>query len=357
MSWQAFWLEFMRVIGIETSCDETAVAVYDDGRGAAFASALQSDCDASGLRRGGTRTCLAGPRSPAPAPGPRGVGRGGLGLAARIDGMAYTAGPGLIGALLVGAGFAQEPGLCLGQAGGRRCTISKGICWRRCSSRNPPAFPFLALLVSGGPHAAGRCRRSRPISAPGRDPGRCGGGGVRQDGEDAGTALSGRRSARAIGGDRHQRPLRLSPAHARSSGARLQFQWLEDRCPSSLAGPRVGRRECRADVARGFQEAVIETLAEKSRRALLATGHRRLVVAGGVGANRRLRERLRRDRAQAGAQLYFPRAEFCTDNGAMIALAGCLRLMARGAPRARFGRQGEGIWGRRRQSASIRGSK
>ena len=83
----------------------------------------------------------------------------------------------------------------------------------------------------------------------------------------------------------------------------------------------------RADVARGFQEAVIETLAEKSRRALLATGHRRLVVAGGVGANRRLRERLNEIAQQAGARLYFPRVEFCTDNGAMIALAGCLRLM------------------------------
>jgi N6-L-threonylcarbamoyladenine synthase len=86
--------------------------------------------------------------------------------------------------------------------------------------------------------------------------------------------------------------------------------------------------QCRADVARGFEEAVVETLAEKSRRALLATGHRRLVVAGGVGANRSLRDRLRQIGHNAGAQLYFPRAEFCTDNGAMIALAGCLRLGA-----------------------------
>jgi N6-L-threonylcarbamoyladenine synthase len=84
----------------------------------------------------------------------------------------------------------------------------------------------------------------------------------------------------------------------------------------------------RADVARGFQEAVVETLAEKCRRALEATGHPRLVIAGGVGANRRLRERLAQTAADASAELFFPRTEFCTDNGAMIALAGCMRLQA-----------------------------
>jgi N6-L-threonylcarbamoyladenine synthase len=84
----------------------------------------------------------------------------------------------------------------------------------------------------------------------------------------------------------------------------------------------------RADVARAFEEAVVETLAEKCRRALVETGHRRLVIAGGVGANRRLRERLRQVAGGLGAGLYFPRPEFCTDNGAMIALAGCLRFAA-----------------------------
>ena len=86
--------------------------------------------------------------------------------------------------------------------------------------------------------------------------------------------------------------------------------------------------QARADVARGFEEAVVDTLAEKCRRALRLTGHRRLVVAGGVGANRRLRERLAEIGRTSGAELYFPRAEFCTDNGAMIALAGCMRLRA-----------------------------
>ena len=110
-------------------------------------------------------------------------------------------------------------------------------------------------------------------------------------------------------------------------GLDFSFSGLKTAALVALRG-RVLDDQIRADVARGFQEAVVDTLAEKSRRALIATGHRRLVVAGGVGANRRLRERLAVIASASGARLYFPRAEFCTDNGAMIALAGCLRMGA-----------------------------
>jgi N6-L-threonylcarbamoyladenine synthase len=110
-------------------------------------------------------------------------------------------------------------------------------------------------------------------------------------------------------------------------GLDFSFSGLKTAALVALRG-RVLDDAIRADVARGFQEAVVETLAEKSRRALEFTGHRRLVIAGGVGANRRLRERLADVARAASAELYFPRAEFCTDNGAMIALAGCMRLAA-----------------------------
>jgi len=110
-------------------------------------------------------------------------------------------------------------------------------------------------------------------------------------------------------------------------GLAFSFSGLKTAALVALRG-RALDDELRADVARGFQEAVVDTLAEKSRRALRATGHRRLVVAGGVGANRKLRQRLGVIAAESGAELYFPRTEFCTDNGAMIALAGCLRLAA-----------------------------
>jgi N6-L-threonylcarbamoyladenine synthase len=110
-------------------------------------------------------------------------------------------------------------------------------------------------------------------------------------------------------------------------GLDFSFSGLKTAARVALRG-RVLDDAIRADVARGFQEAVIETLAEKSRRALESTGHRRLVIAGGVGANIRLRERLAEVARGTGAELYFPRTEFCTDNGAMIALAGCMRLAA-----------------------------
>jgi N6-L-threonylcarbamoyladenine synthase len=110
-------------------------------------------------------------------------------------------------------------------------------------------------------------------------------------------------------------------------GLDFSFSGLKTAALVALRG-RDLREADRADIARGFEEAVVETLAEKCRRALRMTGHRRLVIAGGVGANRRLRERLAGVARDLGAELYFPRTEFCTDNGAMIALAGCMRLSA-----------------------------
>jgi N6-L-threonylcarbamoyladenine synthase len=110
-------------------------------------------------------------------------------------------------------------------------------------------------------------------------------------------------------------------------GLDFSFSGLKTAALVALRGRELNDT-VRADLARGFEEAVVETLAEKCRRALKQTGHRRLVIAGGVGANRRLRERLTAVVRDQGAELYFPRTEFCTDNGAMIALAGCLRFAA-----------------------------
>jgi N6-L-threonylcarbamoyladenine synthase len=110
-------------------------------------------------------------------------------------------------------------------------------------------------------------------------------------------------------------------------GLDFSFSGLKTAALVALRGHAMDESS-RADVARGFQEAVVDTLAEKCRRALRATGHQRLVIAGGVGANHALRERLLEIVADSGARLYVPRPEFCTDNGAMIALAGAKRLAA-----------------------------
>jgi N6-L-threonylcarbamoyladenine synthase len=113
----------------------------------------------------------------------------------------------------------------------------------------------------------------------------------------------------------------------------LDFSFSGLKTAALTALKRAGEGEqVRADLARGFEEAIVETLAEKCRRALKATGHQRLVIAGGVGANRPLRARLSSIADQCGVRLYFPRPEFCTDNGAMIALAGAMRLAAHRYP-------------------------
>jgi len=251
-----------------------------------------------------------------------------------IDGVAYTAGPGLIGALLVGAGFARG----LAYAWGKPAVPIhhlEGHLLAPLLEADAPAFPFLALLVSGGhtqlvdvsgigryrilgetlDDAAGEAfdKTAKLLGLP----------------YPGGAALAALAETGRSGRFVFPRPMLDRP------GLMFSFSGLKTAALVALRG-RAMDDEIRADVARGFQEAVVDTLAEKSRRALRATGHRRLVVAGGVGANRKLRERLAAVALESGATLYFPRAEFCTDNGAMIALAGCLRMArpdaAGGAP-------------------------
>src|SRR5271154_1038871 len=243
-----------------------------------------------------------------------------------IDGIAYTAGPGLIGALLVGAGFATGLSRAWGKPAGGIHRL-EGHLLAPLLEANPPGFPFLALLVSGGhtqlvdvaalgqyrilgetlDDAAGEAfdKTAKLLGLP-----YPGGAALAKLAENG-------RSSRFV----FPRPMLDRP------GLEFSFSGLKTAALVALRG-RVLDDAIRADVARGFQEAVVETLAEKCRRALELSGHRRLVIAGGVGANVRLRERLAEVARGAGARLYFPRAEFCTDNGAMIALAGCMRLAA-----------------------------
>jgi len=323
----------MRVIGIESSCDETAVAVYDLEQGLlshrlysqvamhqAYGGVVPELASRDHVRRllPLVREALAAARSDRTS----------------IDGVAYTAGPGLIGALLVGAGFARS----LAYAWGKPAVPIhhlEGHLLAPLLEADAPAFPFLALLVSGGhtqlvdvsslgryrilgetlDDAAGEAfdKTAKMLGLP----------------YPGGAALAALAEAGRSGRFVFPRPMLDRP------GLMFSFSGLKTAALVALRGRAVDD-EIRADVARGFQEAVVDTLAEKSRRALRATGHRRLVVAGGVGANRKLRERLAAVALESGAKLYFPRAEFCTDNGAMIALAGCLRL-ARPAPPAADG--------------------
>ncbi|HEX3950643.1 MAG TPA: tRNA (adenosine(37)-N6)-threonylcarbamoyltransferase complex transferase subunit TsaD [Steroidobacteraceae bacterium] len=315
----------MRVLGIESSCDETAVAVYDDAAGLlshrlhsqvamhqAYGGVVPELASRDHVRRllPLVKEALSEAKS----------GRD------SIEGVAYTAGPGLIGALLVGEGFATA----LAQAWGKPVLgihHLEGHLLAPLLEPEPPAFPFLALLVSGGhtqlvdvaalgiyrilgetvDDAAGEAfdKTAKLLGLP-----YPGGAAL------ASLAESGRRGEFVF-----PRPMLDRP------GLDFSFSGLKTAALVALRDRDLAG-SVRADIALGFEDAVVETLAEKCRRALKQTGHRRLVIAGGVGANRRLRERLKSVVRELDAQLYFPRTEFCTDNGAMIALAGCLRLAA-----------------------------
>jgi N6-L-threonylcarbamoyladenine synthase len=315
----------MRVLGIESSCDETAVAVYDEVQGL-LSHRLHSQI-AMHQAYGGVVPELASRdhiRRLLP------LVREALSAAASdrdlIDGIAYTAGPGLIGALLVGEGFATALSLAWGKPAIGIHHL-EGHLLAPLLEPDAPAFPFLALLVSGGhtqlvdvaalgeyrilgetlDDAAGEAfdKTAKLLGLP----------------YPGGAALAKLAESGRPGRFEFPRPMLDRP------GLDFSFSGLKTAALVALRGPAMDESS-RADVARGFQEAVVDALAEKCRRALLATGHQRLVIAGGVGANRALRARLLEIVADLSARLYVPRPEFCTDNGAMIALAGAKRLAA-----------------------------
>jgi N6-L-threonylcarbamoyladenine synthase len=315
----------MRVIGIESSCDETAVAIYDDTEGL-LSHRLFSQI-ALHQAYGGVVPELASRDHVARLlPLVREALAAAESAPERIGGVAYTAGPGLIGALLVGAGFARSLAYAWGVPAIGIHHLEGHLLAPLLEAR-PPAFPFIALLVSGGHTQLVDVRGIGQYRILGETLDDAAGEAFDKTAKmlglpyPGGAALARLAETGRSGRFNFPRPMLDRP------GLDFSFSGLKTAALVALRGRELDD-EIRADVARGFQEAVVDTLAEKARRALESTGHSRLVVAGGVGANRRLRERLAVIARSAGAELYFPRTEFCTDNGAMIALAGCLRLAA-----------------------------
>jgi N6-L-threonylcarbamoyladenine synthase len=315
----------MRVLGIESSCDETAVAVYDGSLGLlshrlhsqvalhrAYGGVVPELASRDHVRRllPLVREALAEARSDRDS----------------IDAVAYTAGPGLIGALLVGAGFAAGLSLAWGKPA-LPIHHLEGHLLAPLLESNAPGFPFLALLVSGGHTQLVDVAALGDYRILGETLDDAAGEAFDKTAKLLGLPYPGGAALAALAEESRSDRFVFPRPMLDRPGLNFSFSGLKTAALVALRG-RVQGPGVRADIAHGFQEAVVETLAEKTRRALLATGHRRLVIAGGVGANRRLRERLAAVVLPLGAQLYFPRAEFCTDNGAMIALAGCLRLAA-----------------------------
>jgi len=321
----------VRVLGIETSCDETGVAVYDGERGL-LAHAVYSQIDLH-ADYGGVVPELASRdhvRKLLPMLAQT-LDEAGLSRA-DIDGVAYTAGPGLVGALLVGAAAARSLAWGLGVPA-VPVHHMEGHLLAPMLEPDPPAFPFIALLVSGGHTQLVKVDGVGRYEMLGESVDDAAGEAFDKTaklldlGYPGGPALA----ALAERGDprrfRFPRPMTDRP------GLNFSFSGLKTHTLTTLreqsvalAGPEL--EQLKADIARAFEEAVVDTLAIKCRRAVEQTGVSTLVMAGGVSANHRLRARVDGMMAERGGRACYPRPALCTDNGAMIAYAGWQRLEA-----------------------------
>lgn len=315
----------MKVLGIETSCDETGIAIYDSESGL-LAHELYSQVKLH-ADYGGVVPELAS----------RDHVRKIVPLVQRtlasakldkqdIDGIAYTRGPGLVGALLVGSSMARAlayawdvPSLGVHHM--------EGHLLAPMLDERAPAFPFVALLVSGGHSMLVDVRGIGAYTVMGESVD-----------DAAGEAFD--KTAKLLGLDYPGGPLLAKLAEQGKSGVYQFPRPMTDRpgLDFSFSGLKTfaantirssdNAPQTRANIAKAFEEAVVDTLLIKCRRALKQSGHRTLVMAGGVAANRSLRSSFEAASKKDGFEVFYPGFEYCTDNGAMIAYAGCQRLLA-----------------------------
>ncbi|MFQ1007322.1 tRNA (adenosine(37)-N6)-threonylcarbamoyltransferase complex transferase subunit TsaD [Gilliamella apicola] len=317
----------MKVLGIETSCDETGIAIYDDEQGL-IANQLYSQIKLHADYGGVVPELASRDHIRKTVPLIQAALKEANLTSADIDGVAYTAGPGLVGALMVGASIGRSlayawnvPAVAVHHM--------EGHLLAPMLEDNPPQYPFVALLVSGG--------HTQLISVTGI-------GQYRLMGESiddaAGEAFD--KTAKLLGLD-YPGGAKLSKLAEQGDSSRFHFpRPMTDRpgLDFSFSGLKTAAantihqysqsieldEQTKADIARAFEDALVDTLLIKSRRALEQTGFNRLVIAGGVSANKTLRNKLAELMAQRKGQVYYPRIEFCTDNGAMIAYAGMIHL-------------------------------
>ncbi|WP_194757210.1 tRNA (adenosine(37)-N6)-threonylcarbamoyltransferase complex transferase subunit TsaD [Aliidiomarina indica] len=315
----------MRVLGIETSCDETGIAIYDTEQGL-LANTLYSQVKLH-ADYGGVVPELASRdhvRKTLPLI-EQTLADAGL-TAADIDGVAYTAGPGLIGALLVGATIGRS--LAFGwQVPAIGVHHMEGHLLAPMLEERRPEFPFVALLVSGGHTQLVRVDGIGQYQLLGESVDDAAGEAFDKTAKLLGLDYPGgpRLAKLATSGraDRFQfpRPMTDKP------GLNFSFSGLKTAAAQAIA-KHGDDPQTHADIARAFEDAVVDTLIIKCQRALEHTGLNRLVMAGGVSANVRLRAALEQTLADLKGEVFYPRPEFCTDNGAMIALAGAQRLVS-----------------------------
>ncbi len=315
----------MIVLGIETSCDETGVALYDTEKGL-LSHTLYSQI-ALHAEYGGVVPELAS-RDHVRRIVPlleQALKEGGV-ARSDIDAIAYTKGPGLAGALLVGASVACGLGLALDIP-----VIGihhlEGHLLSPLLSSDPPAFPFIALLVSGGHTQLMRIDGVGRDSLLGETLDDAAGEAFDTSAKLLGLSYPGgpEISRLAEAGDAEKYKLPRPMLHSKDlnfsfSGLKTAVLTAVRNCGDQLEGQKQ-------DIARGLVDAIVDVLTAKCLSALKETGFNQLVIAGGVGANRQLRMALNDMARKKRFRVYYPEMEFCTDNGAMIAFAGAMRLL------------------------------
>ena len=320
----------MRVLGIETSCDETGVAVYDSVHGL-LAHDLYSQVAVHSEYGGVVPELASRDHSRKLLPMVDKI-LNATGSRECIDGVAYTSGPGLMGALMVGA--------CFGRALAYSLNVPaigvhhmEGHLLAPMLEESPPSFPFVALLVSGGHTQLVHAKALGNYEILGESLDDAAGeafdkAAKMMDLDYPGGPEIARFAEKSRQPDRFSfpRPMLAKPGLNFSfSGLKTHTLTLvrENSGPSGLPDD-----ECCADIAAGFQAAVVDVLCQRSIKALNQTACSTLIIAGGVSANQRLQKQLTEELASIGASVRYARSEFCTDNGAMIAYAGAARLLA-----------------------------
>ncbi|MFN7096271.1 MAG: tRNA (adenosine(37)-N6)-threonylcarbamoyltransferase complex transferase subunit TsaD [Gammaproteobacteria bacterium] len=313
----------MLVLGIETSCDETGLALYDSVKGL-LSYTVFSQIDLHAVYGGVVPELASRDHVQRLIPLLNEVlQQAGVDKAA-IDGVAYTAGPGLIGALLVGASFARSLAWALDKPA-IAVHHMEGHLLAPLLESPAPTFPFLALLVSGGHTQLYFVHKLGEYELLGETVDDAAGEAFDKTGKLMGLSYPGGPALAAMAEQGNAKRFNFPRPMTDRPGLDFSFSGLKTAVLNALQTNDF-TVDAMPDVAASFQAAVIDTLLIKCKRALEQTGAKQLVVAGGVSANKQLRAQLTDMAAAMNASVYYPRPIFCTDNGAMIAFAGCLHL-------------------------------
>jgi len=321
-------------LGIESSCDETGIALYQMGRGL-LSHALHTQIAMHGEYGGVVPELASRDHVQRVIPLVRQVMREANVSLQQLDAIAYTQGPGLGGALLVGASVANALAYALDIP-----TIGihhlEGHLLSPLLSDPAPEFPFVALLVSGGHTQLMRVNGVGQYELLGETVDDAAGEAFDKSAKLLGLGYPGGPALARLAALGRTGRYKLPRPMLHSGNLDFSFSGLKT-AVLTLVRQSEPDEQTRADIAYATQEAIIDVLAHKARAALAQTGLTQLVVAGGVGANQLLRSRLSDDIGRRGGRVFYPDLEFCTDNGAMIAFAGALRLAQReGSKEYRF---------------------